>query len=892
MNSYNLAELAQALFEEAGDALFLFEPETEQILDVNPLAQRLSNFTRKELLTMEVSYLFHSDARGAMLRLRRAFKETQFFHSQEDFVLRHRQAGLWIPVNLTVVRLHVQPRTLGLITARDIREQREAYAQVRKAETWLRTVVSNSPGILYAMDPSGVFTLCEGKGLNELGLEPTALVGQSALELYRDAPQALKVVQRILKGEAFADVIEVESGPGAGHCFEVHSTPLRDTEGRLIGALGIVSNMTERRRAEEAMERQSATLREQASLLDLAHDAIIVLDLDDAIRFWNHGAEEMFGWAREEALGRNAFHLLRSQLPRPLEEIRTECLREGRWEGEAIHSRRDASQVVVSTRWAVRRDDQGRPTAILMISNDITPRKQAEAALREKEARLRRLEESDLIGIILVDLRGGILAANDTFLRCVGYTRADLHAGRVRWDRMTPLEYRPQDERAIEQLRATGVAAPWEKEYIRKDGSQVPVLVGVAMLEGSADECVSFVLDLSERKQAERALRDSEALYHSLVETLPLCVFRKDLEGRFTFGNARFLETLGLLLGELVGKTDHDFYPEALADKYRQDDLRVIASRRIWEDVEEHQQPDGNHLYVQVLKSPIYDARSQVVGIQGLFWDVTARKTAEERLRRTAAELARSNAELEQFAYVASHDLQEPLRMVASYCQLLKRRYQGQLDPDAHEFIDFAVDGASRMQKLINDLLAYSRTGTRGKPLVETDTGVILERVLANLKMPLEENQVTVTADPLPVVIADPTQLTQLLQNLISNATKFRCPSRPAAIHVSAEQREQEWLFAVRDNGIGIAPEHCDRIFLIFQRLHSRDEYPGTGIGLAVCKRIVERHGGRIWVKSEPGRGSTFFFTLPRKPIPSNGTPPEHAHEPSPLGTAEGKIEA
>ena len=242
--------------------------------------------------------------------------------------------------------------------------------------------------------------------------------------------------------------------------------------------------------------------------------------------------------------------------------------------------------------------------------------------------------------------------------------------------------------------------------------------------------------------------------------------------------------------------------------------------------------------------------------------ELDERRRAEQQLARYAGELARSNAELEQFANVASHDLQEPLRMVSSFTQLLGKRYRGKLDQDADEFIGYAVDGATRMQQLINDLLAYSRVGTRGKPFKPADCKVIFREARDNLMKAIEESGAVITQDPFPMVLGDEVQLIQLFQNLVANAIKFRS-QEPIQIQVSAEKRGQEWVFAIKDNGIGIAPEQQERIFSIFQRLHHRSEYPGTGIGLAICKKIVERHGGRIWVESQPGEGSTFYFSIP-----------------------------
>ncbi|MDM8535377.1 ATP-binding protein [Desulfobacterales bacterium HSG17] len=231
-------------------------------------------------------------------------------------------------------------------------------------------------------------------------------------------------------------------------------------------------------------------------------------------------------------------------------------------------------------------------------------------------------------------------------------------------------------------------------------------------------------------------------------------------------------------------------------------------------------------------------------------------------LAETVAELENSNKELEQFAYVASHDLQEPLRMVSSYVKLIKRRYKGKLDADADEFIEFAEDGALRMHTLINDLLALSRVGTRENAFELVDTGEILAQILTNLRVAIKESRAKVSHDELPLVMADRSRLNQVFQNLISNSIKFR-KQEPLFIHISAEKKEEDWLFSFQDNGIGIAPEFFDRIFAIFQRLHKRSEYPGTGIGLAICKKIIERHHGSIWVESQPGKGTTFYFTIP-----------------------------
>jgi len=273
---------------------------------------------------------------------------------------------------------------------------------------------------------------------------------------------------------------------------------------------------------------------------------------------------------------------------------------------------------------------------------------------------------------------------------------------------------------------------------------------------------------------------------------------------------------------------------------------------------------NGESVDIEANISVIEDAVGQPGALLIVARDVTERKKMEQQLNSTLADLQRSNAELEQFAYIASHDLQEPLRMIASYIQLIEEDYKEKLDADADQYIAFAVEGAKRMQTLIEDLLAYSRVGTRGEPLMPTSMKSALSEAIANLEVAIEESHAVVTHDQLPTVLGDESQLIQLFQNLVGNAIKFKSDDAPA-IHVGVEETKDDWVFSVRDNGIGIDMKYAERIFTVFQRLHSREEYAGTGIGLAVVKKIVERHGGRIWVESTPAKGSTFYFTLRKR---------------------------
>jgi PAS domain S-box-containing protein len=361
------------------------------------------------------------------------------------------------------------------------------------------------------------------------------------------------------------------------------------------------------------------------------------------------------------------------------------------------------------------------------------------------------------------------------------------------------------------------------------------------------------------RKLAEEKLRTASMYSRSLIEASLDPLVTISPEGKITDVNKSTEEITGFSREQLIGTDFSDYFAEP--EKAREGYSKAFTEGFVRDYPLAIRHKSGKITDV-LYNATVY--RNEAGEIQGVFAaarDITERKAMENEIKQTLEKLQQSNAELEQFAYVASHDLQEPLRMVASYVQLIERRYKGKLDKDADEFIDYAVDGANRMRGLIDDLLTYSRVSRLGKPFEPTNLESTLDIVLLNLKASITENKAVVIHDKLPIVMADGGQLVQLFQNLIGNAIKFH-GKKPPRVHVSAQDKGNEYLFSVSDNGIGIAPEYFERLFKIFQRLHTREEYSGSGIGLALCKRIVERHGGRIWIESQVGKGSTIYFTL------------------------------
>ena len=371
------------------------------------------------------------------------------------------------------------------------------------------------------------------------------------------------------------------------------------------------------------------------------------------------------------------------------------------------------------------------------------------------------------------------------------------------------------------------------------------------------------IRDISVRKNAETHLAQMESRYRGLLEAAPDAMVVVNQGGGIVLLNVQAEKQFGYRRDELLGQQVKNIIPEGFAERLLADGLRSTEdalAQQIGTGIElTGRRKDGSEFPIEIMLSPLESAEGLLV--TAAIRDITTRQEAEAHLLRKVEELNRSNEELARFAYVASHDLQEPLRMVASFTQLLSRRYKGKLDADADEYISFAVDGARRMQRLIQDLLAYSRVGTTKRDLLDTSSEEALQHALMNLRGAIEESGAMVTHDALPFVFADKTQLIQLFQNLIGNAIKYRRGA--PLVHISAVNNgAKKWVFSVQDNGLGIDSQYFEKIFGMFQRLHTREEFSGTGMGLAICRNIVERHGGSISVESQPGQGSTFRFSL------------------------------
>jgi PAS domain S-box-containing protein len=736
-----------------------------------------------------------------------------------------------------------------------------------------RGLLEAAPDAMVVVNQAGEIVLLNVQAEKQFGYRRDELLGQKVTNIIpegfaeRILADGLRSVEEALAQQIGTGIeLTARRKDASEFPIELMLSPLESAEGILVTAA--IRNISVRKAADTHLAQMEGRYR---GLLEAAPDAMVVVNQAGEIVLLNVQAEKQFGYRRDELIGQKVTNIIPEGFA---ERIVSDGLRSA---ADAL-----AQQIGTGIELTARRKDASEFPIELMLSplesaegilvtaaiRDISVRKAADTHLAQMEGRYRGLLEAAPDAMVVVNQAGEIVLLNVQAEKQFGYRRDELIGQNV--TNIIPVGFAERiladGLRSVDEALAQQIGTGIELTARRKDGSEFPIELMLSPLDSAEGILITVAIrDISVRMNAEKHLAQMEGRYRGLLEAAPDAMVVVNQAGEIVLLNVQAERKFGYRRNELLGQKVTNIIPEGFAERIVSDSLRSAddaLAQQIGTGIElVARRKDGSEFPIELMLSPLNNADGILV--TAAIRDIAKRKEADAELMKKMTELSRSNEELGQFAYVASHDLQEPLRMVASYTQLLSRKYKGKLDADADTYIAFAVDGATRMQRLIMDLLSYSRVGTKGQDLIDTSSEVALGDAIINLSGAIADSGAMVTHDPLPHVMADEMQLAQLFQNLVGNAIKYQSPGAIPHIHVSAARNgEAKWIFSVKDNGLGIDAQYYDRIFGMFQRLHKREEFAGTGIGLAICKKIVERHGGSISVESKSGEGSIFRFSM------------------------------
>jgi PAS domain S-box-containing protein len=715
----------------------------------------------------------------------------------------------------------------------------------------------------------GKFIEVNYKGCLMTGYTKEELLNLTPLQIDETPPNvANKAMQRLFQDMhvIFETILVTKTGNKIP--IEISNYLLTEKEDYFI--ISIVRDITERKRGEEELFAAKSRL----EYLLTSSPAVIYKckpSGDYAANFISENVKDQMGYEPDDFTSEASFWADRihpDDAPRIFEGLK--ALFE---KGTLVHEYRflckDGSYRWMHDELNLMRDKDGNPFEIVGSWHDITERKLAEEALWESKEKYRMLVELAQEGIWAIDKDACTTFVNPRMATMLGYTVDEMQGVHL---------FSFMDEKGVEiakqnlERRKQGIEEQHDFEFIRKDGSRIYTSIETNPLYdyGNYIGALACVADITERRRAEEALRESKEKVRLLLDSTAEAIYGVDRDGNCTFCNSSFLRHMRYEKEEdLLGKNMHKLIHHTHVDgtEYPVEKCKIYESLVKGEGVSVDEEvlwrADGSSFYVEYWSYPMYKG-NEIIGAVVSFTDITERKQAEAKMKMLTEELKRSNQELKQFAAVAAHDLQSPLLAFISALRLLERKTEGKLDQEAEEYISHIKDRSSSMLTVIRSLLEYAHMNTSSSKFKLVNSEAILKGALVNLMADIESRGVVIIHDQLPEIMGDAPLLTQVLQNLISNAIKF-CDKEPPEVHISAKKRGMEWVFSVKDNGVGIEPKYAKRIFEIFQRAHARGSYSGTGIGLATCKKIVELHGGRIWVKSEPGKGSTFFFAIPQE---------------------------
>lgn len=879
MNPENLSRISLTYFIEAGDAIYCVSAEG-QFIFVNKRFCKEVEYTEEELLGMYVWELVPTITRTEWYNHFAHLKKTGCL----SITTFHRtKSGKMLHVESMHNFLNVDGKEMYVSHSRYPKPGRMDVPSGSFTE--FDAIFEAFPDILFKLSNEGIILYFKAGGNAQLFLEPENFIGKKVQDILPEQV-GLRFDEHLRKAiaaqstESFDYYLKIE---GEKKWFEARILPLDEEN-----VVTIIRDITLKREAEKEMHRAERLYKILAANLPngavFMFDKKLVFTLVDGLALASLGykKEEIIGKTPDEALPLRIAEIVKPYYNKALEGISNsfELLgNNGRWYLCNILPILNEKQEVEGG---------------MSVTYDIDRLKKTEKELKESEKIYRTLASNiPNGGVFMFDKDLRFYLAEGQALNELGFPK-EIIEGKTLQELALPEAFRKRAEKFC-KAALEGNTVNFE---MRVYNGRTFYCTGIPItnLQQEIEGGMVVAFDITKQKNIEkelsrhiRELKDSEKLYRMLAHNIPngvLMMFDENL--RCTLAEGQILHKFGYTREKMIGRMPDEIFPEDMATELIPQYRAALEGNSI--SFEMKTRSTGHAYLVSIL--PVVGLSNSVKGGMMVAFDIDHLKVVEDELQQRIRELSRlnerlnreveirkkieanlqeyttelklKNQELEQFAYVASHDLQEPLRMISSFTQLLGRKYKDQLDKEAEEYIAFAIEGSTRMQQLINDLLAYSRIGTRGKDFKTINFEDIINKAIYNLSLTIRETGARINYGPMPVITGDDSQLVQLIQNLISNAIKFRKEGVTPVINITSKEEPTHYLFSVEDNGIGIAMEHKERIFQIFQRLHTREKYPGTGIGLAICKKIVERHNGEIWVEAIPGQGTAFLFTLKR----------------------------
>ena len=1009
------AEKYFQLFNSNPVPLYVYDSDSLEFLAVNDAAIRHYGYTHEEFLNMKLSTIE---------------KGQHFPTVQESYQLREeciawpekqiKKNGEIIDVEITSHSIRFNDRAARLEIAVDVTEKMRIENELKENLNALKSMIDTSPLGIVTTDMDGNVTLWSKEAEAIFGWKAEEILGKLYPLMPESSPDTVQtIIQKIVSlNESAHYEAERKRKDGRLIIVDVKAAPIRDYRDQVKGLLALLSDVTEIKAIELANKKISEERDQLFHRLSLQFERLpigfILTDEKLNILDWNPQAEKIFGYTREEMIGKSQYDTI---IPKETVRAVKQVIKKAAAENKTVvtlneNITKDDRRIMVEWHNTSLLDESGHLIALMDMAIDVTEKVNAERRIRESEEKFRTVFESNLVGISFADVNGKILSANDELLNILGYTRAELEAGLIRWDKITPKEFLPLDKAAIEQAQKTGVCTPYEKQYIRKDGALIWVLVGFAMIENSREFTSGFVLDISERKLTEQALVESEANYRGLfthmLNGLAFCkmIYENDKPVDFFYlkTNESFERITGLKnaenkrVSELIpgiqkdnpklfeiygqvaksGTSDkfetylpglnitfsvfvyspkpeyfvalfedvserkraekeiqikqellnmtgqigkiggweidvvkgtsswteevariHDLDPEILPTvtfglDFYTSESRPLIEKAVNEAIQQAKPYDleleiisakGIHKLIRTAGQPeVVDGK--VVWVRGIMQDITELKKAEAEIRKLndeleqrveerTAELLEANQELESFSYSVSHDLRAPLRAIDGFSQIIMDDFPENVNPEIIRYLEIIRLNTKNMGNLVDDLLAFSRLGRQSVQRQPVNIKKLVEGVVEEINFSLGDRNIEFKILDLPDCEADINLLRQVFINLISNAVKFTRKCSSAQIEIGSEpasppgeiklEKYSKYCYYVKDNGIGFDMRYYDKLFGVFQRLHKSEDYEGTGVGLAIVKRVIEKHGGLVWAESKLNQGTVFKFVLGEK---------------------------